>query len=111
MRKVTHRRRRKEEHGHRGDAQDNAGLELVEARKFERGAKRLLDPRARDIDAVDLVEQQMDHVAECYKATDEPSRSRGESKQVICARGAAEQEEDGGKLRMKDAAVHGELGE
>jgi len=30
---------------------------------------------------------------------------------VICGRGADEQEEDGGKLRMKDASVHSEFGE
>src|SRR5262249_44341085 len=111
MFKVTQRRRRQEEHGDRGYAQAHAGLELLDACKLERSPKRLFDPRTSDIYAVDFVQQQMDHVAERHKATYEPRRNRGEAKEVICGGGASEQEEDGGKLRMKNASVHGEFGE
>src|SRR5882757_5574471 len=111
MRKVTHCRRCHEEHGQRGHAQPHAGLELVEARKLQRGTKGFLDPRAGDVHAIDLIEQQMDHVAKRDEAADQPSRNRGEAEKVICGRGAGEQEEDGGKLRMKDASVHREFGE
>src|SRR5262249_24763703 len=87
------------------------GTELVEACKLERGAKGLLDAGAGDVDAVDLVEQQMDHVAKRHKTAKEPGADRTEPKQMIADRGVEEQEEKGGKLRMKDASVHGELGE
>src|SRR5262245_38661446 len=111
MREVAHWWRCREEQGDRRGAECQAGLELFEACKLERGAKRLFDPGAGDVDAVDLVQHQMDHVAKRHKAAKEPGADRTEPKQVIGDRGVEEQEEDGGKLRMKDASVHGELGE
>src|SRR5215467_8921899 len=100
--KITHCRSCKEEQEHGGGAERQAGLEFLDARKFERSAKGFLDPRAGDIHAVDLVEQQMDHVAERHEAAEKPSADRTESKQVICASGTQQQEEEGGKLRMED---------
>src|SRR5215510_11942407 len=111
MHEVAQCRSCHEEEGYCRGAERQTDLELVEACKLERGAKGLLDPGAGDVDAVDLVEQQMDHVANRHKAANEPGADRTEPEQVIGNRGVEEQEEEGGKLRMKDASVHGELGE
>src|SRR5689334_15554267 len=111
MREVTHWGRCREEQGDRRSAERQADLELLEACKLERGAKRLFDPGAGDVDAVDLVQHQMDHVAKRHKAANEPGADRTESKQVIGDRGVEQQEEEGGELRMEDASMHGEFGE
>ena len=73
--------------------------------EFDRGSERRLDAHVHDVDAVDLVEDEMRHVADEHERGGEPGDAFVPAEQMLVKRCGQEREKHRRQDRVIDAAV------